>query len=118
MKRSTKGIAGLAMTAAAVLASTLTAAAPAHAGPSQCVAYPPAGQHGGNPASVTCPAGAGTFEFRVAATCADGYPNLHLFPQNGPWVRASASSQTVSATTCNGYVPGSGFVWDATIEVR
>jgi len=118
MKRSTKGIAGLAMTAAAVVGAVATGAAPAQADVSSCVVSPPAGQHGASPAKVTCPAGAGSFTFRVAATCADAYPNLHLFAAYGPWVTASSTSATTSSVPCNGYVPGSGFVWSASIETR
>jgi hypothetical protein len=118
MKRRTKGMAGLAVTAMAVFGSVVGAAAPAHADTSSCTVSPPAGTHGGSPASVTCPAGAGAFTFRVAATCADAYPTLHLFSANGPWVSASATSSTTSSVPCNGAVPGSGFVWSASIEVQ
>ena len=102
----------------AAIAGLAVAPAPAWAAADDCTVSPAAGQHGGSPASVTCPAGAGTFTFRVAATCADAYPVLHLFAANGPWVTASATAATTSSVPCNGAVPGSGFVWSAAIETR
>jgi hypothetical protein len=111
----------VATASAAVVAATATlafAATPAWADASACTVSPAAGQHGASPASVTCPAGAGTFTFRVAATCADGYPTLHLFAANGPWVTASLTSAITSSVPCNGYAPGSGFVWSAAIELQ
>jgi hypothetical protein len=105
-----------AAVAVAALGCTLILPAPARAAVSDCTVNPPPGQHGGPTATATCPAGAGTFTFRVAVTCADAYPNLHFYPANGPWVRASLTSPTTSSLTCHGYVPGSGFVWEATIQ--
>lgn len=118
MKHSAHTLAGLAMAAAAVIGSSIALASPASADVSDCTVSPPAGQHGGTTATATCPAGAGTFTFRVVATCADAYPNLHFFTNYGPWVQASATSTTTSSTACHGYVPGSGFVWDASIETQ
>lgn len=108
----------VAATGAAAAAGLAITAAPAWAAATDCTVSPAAGAHGASPASVSCPAGAGTFAFRVAATCADGYPTLHLFPAYGPWVTASLSSATSSSVPCNGYAPGSGFVWSAAIEVQ
>jgi hypothetical protein len=111
----------LAAVGVAAAGALVVAQAPAHADPSSCTTYPAPGNHGGNPASVTCPAGAGTFTFRVAAVCADAYPNSshpYLHDEYGPWVQASATSATTSAVTCNGYVPGSGFAWSASIQVQ
>jgi hypothetical protein len=104
---------------AAVLATAglAVAATPASAAAPACTVSPAAGQHGASPATVSCPAGAGTFVYRVAATCADGYPSLHLFPGYGPWVTASLTAATSSSVPCNGYAPGSGFVWSAAIEL-
>lgn len=111
---------GLAAQALAVAAATVGAsmlmAAPAHADVTTCTVTPPAGAHGASPATATCPAGAGAFTFRVVATCADGYPTLHLFTRYGPWVTTSPTAASASSVACNGTVPGSGFVWSATIE--
>lgn len=115
MKRITRC---LVVTTMSVVGSVVAVSGPAHADASSCTVTPAGGQHGSSPASVTCPAGAGTFTFRVAATCADAYPTLHLFSANGPWVQASATSSTTSSVACNGAVPGSGFVWSAAIEVQ
>jgi hypothetical protein len=117
---------GAAVTAAAVLgaAAGLGAvaglAAPASADVSSCTVSPSPGQHGGTWAAATCPAGAGTFTFRVVATCADGYPGpgLRYFTAYGPWTQASAAAVTTSSVPCYGYVPGSGFVWSASIQTQ
>jgi len=113
-----RGATLLATGALALLGSVVVAGSPAHADPSACTVSPPAGQHGGSPAVASCPAGAGTFTYRVAAVCADGFPTLHLFSANGPWVKASLTSATSSSVPCNGAVPGSGFVWSASLEVQ
>ena len=118
MKRLTKGMAILATAATTTFGATMGLVTPAHADVGACTVTPAAGQHGGSPAVATCPAGAGTFTFRVAATCADAYPVLHLFAADGPWVPASATVSTTSSVPCNGTVPGSGFVWSASIETR
>ena len=101
----------------AVIAGLPVASAPAWAAADACTVSPAAGQRGASPATATCPAGAGTFTFRVAATCADAYPVLHLSSAYGPWVTAGATV-TTSSVPCNGAVPGSGFVWSASLEVR
>lgn len=116
MKRPTNGMAGLTAVAITTIGATMGLATPAHADVSACIVAPAAGEHGGSPATATCPAGAGAFLFRVVATCADGFPVLHLFPAAGPWVSVSATSTTTSSVPCNGAVPGSGFVWSASIE--
>ena len=118
MKRGSLRMIQAAVVVAATVGTTAVLAAPARADVGACTVSPAAGQHGASPASATCPAGAGTFTFRVAATCADGYPTLHLFAATGPWVQASTTTATTSSVPCNGYAPGSGFVWSATIEVQ
>jgi hypothetical protein len=111
---------GAAVASAAVLGGVAGLAVPASAAVSDCTVSPSPGQHGGTWATATCPAGAGTFTFRVVATCADAYPGpgLHYFTAYGPWTQASATSATASTVPCYGYVPGSGFVWSASIQTQ
>jgi hypothetical protein len=118
MSRPSSIVIALPSALIAAIAGLSLAPAPAWAAPDTCTLSPAAGQHGASPATATCPAGAGTFTFRVAATCADAYPVLHLSSANGPWVTASATTKTASSVPCNGSVPGSGFVWNAAIEIQ
>jgi hypothetical protein len=118
MSRTSSVVTTAAAAVIAVIGGLSVAPAPAWAALDACTVSPAAGQHGASPATVTCPAGAGTFTFRVAATCADAYPVLHLSSATGPWVTASSTTATTSSVPCNGAVPGSGFVWSAAIEVR
>ncbi len=111
---------GVAMAGMTALGSAIGLAAPASADVSACTVTPPPGQYGGTWATATCAAGAGTFTFRVVATCADAYPgpSLRYFTAYGPWIQASATSATTSSVPCYGYVPGSGFVWSASIQTQ
>jgi hypothetical protein len=120
MKQRRNRMMGVAIAAVTVLGSATGLAAPASADVSDCTVSPPPGQHGGTWATAACPAGAGTFTFRVVATCADAYPGpgLHYFTAYGPWIQASATAATTSSVPCYGYVPGSGFAWSASIQTQ
>lgn len=96
------------LTAGVTVGTSLLLAGTAQAGVPDCEVGL-GGENGKGGGVATCPAGAGTFTFRVAVDCYDAYPNLHFQGRKcGTWVQASATSTTRSAVTCYGYVPGSG----------
>lgn len=116
----TRTLAGLVACVATTMCATGVAATPAQASIAQCTAAPAAGSYSPT-ATATCPAGAGTFTFRVVADCYDTYPtgNLHFVDViYGPWVQSSATTSTSSSVTCYGYVPGSGLSSDATVQTQ
>lgn len=120
MKRHARILTGFVTCAAAALGTAAGLAQPAQASVAACTATPAAGSYSPT-ATASCPAGAGTFTFRVVANCYDTYPTGNLRFVDviyGPWVQASATAATSSSATCYGYVPGSGLSSDATIQTQ
>jgi hypothetical protein len=120
MRMRIRNVARIAAAAAAIAVPASVVAGPARADVTACTATPAAGQYQPT-ATATCPAGAGTFSYRVAANCYDTYPTGNLRFEGviyGPWVQASATAATSSSVTCYGYVPGSGLSSAATIQTQ
>jgi hypothetical protein len=120
MRQRKRALTSLFACAVATVGVTGLVSQPARASVSQCAATPASGSYSPT-ATATCPAGAGTFTFRVVANCYDTYPTGNLRFVDviyGPWVQASATTSTSSSVTCYGYVPGSGLSSDAAIQTQ